>query len=67
MSQTNILPNSPCETEGHVRHLCKLTDEHFHVHNAEEYKELVMGAEFKCQFCGRTAKSKENLCYPIRL
>jgi hypothetical protein len=67
MSEAKVLPNSPCETEGHVRHLCKLTEEFFHLRNAEEYREIVKRAELKCQFCGRTAKSEENLCFPVEL
>jgi hypothetical protein len=67
MSKEYVIPDSPCEAEGHVRHLCKLTEDFFHLRNAEEYREIVKSAEFKCQFCGRTAKSEENLCYPIEL
>lgn len=67
MSEKNNIPNSRCKNERHSEHLCTLTDQYFHINNAEQYRAMVRDPEFKCQFCGRTAKSKQNLCYPDEL
>ena len=67
MEQENELPNARCETEGHSRHLCILTDQFFHLRHADEYKAMVAKPRFKCLFCGRTAKSDQNVCYPTEL
>jgi hypothetical protein len=61
------LPSSRCNHAGHMEHMCTLTDQYFHINCAEEYREMVKDAELKCQFCGRTAKSEKNLCYPVEL
>ncbi|MHC4570759.1 MAG: hypothetical protein ACYS0C_01605 [Planctomycetota bacterium] len=67
MTEENVHHNSRCQKEGHSNHLCILTDKFFHIHNAEEYRAMVKDSEFKCEFCGRTARSDNNLCYPIDL
>jgi hypothetical protein len=67
MSEDDYVPNSRCENEGHSRHLCILTDQYFHLNDPEKYREMVREPEFKCKFCGRTAKSDRNLCYPVEL
>ena len=61
------LPNSRCKSEVHCQHLCTLTDQYFHVNEAEKFRAMVKDAKFKCQFCGRIAKSHENLCYSAEL
>jgi len=61
------LPNSRCNHAGHTQHLCALTDDYFHVKCPDEYRTIVKTPEFKCQFCGRAAKSDKNLCYPVEL
>ncbi len=52
---------------GHDRHLCYLTNLHFHQSNWIEYKKLVEGAHYVCKLCGRTAADKERLCKPVAL
>ena len=61
------LPSSRCNHAGHTKHMCTLADQYFHINCAEEYREMVTDAKLKCQFCGRTAKSDKNLCYPAEL
>lgn len=51
----------------HDRHLCYLTNLHFHQSNWAEYKKLVEGAQYVCQLCGRSAADKNRLCKPIKL
>ena len=67
MSEENNIPDSPCENEGHSEHLCILTNQYLHINDPEKYRAIVRDPEFKCQFCGRTAKSDQNLCYPGEL
>ena len=67
MSSKRRVPSSRCDRDGHNKHLCILTDYYFHTDNAEKYRALVKNPKFKCQFCGRTAKSDKNLCYPKEL
>jgi hypothetical protein len=61
------LPTAPCSGPTHNEHMCALADEYFHVNCPDQYRAMVKDAEFKCLFCGRTAKSKSNLCYPAEL
>jgi hypothetical protein len=51
----------------HDRHLCYLTNLHFHQSNWAEYKKLVEGAHYVCKLCGRSAADKSSLCQPIAL
>jgi len=67
MAEEIELPYSPCKGNMHGEHLCTLTENYFHVHEAEKFREMVKEAEFKCQFCGRIAKCRENLCYATKL
>ncbi len=51
----------------HDKHLCYLTNLHFHQSNWEEYKQLVEGARYVCKLCGRSAADKDRLCKPVKL
>lgn len=64
MTQENIQENTDCKTREHERHLCHLMHEGFHFDHRQEYKQMVQDAQFRCQFCGRTAKNDMNLCSP---
>ena len=59
--------NTRCKSESHDKHLCCLVFNGALSGNAAKYKELVKNAEFVCLYCGRTAKSFENLCVPEKL
>lgn len=52
---------------GHDRHLCYLTNLHFHQSNWAEYKHLVENAQYVCQLCGRSAAEKDRLCKPVKI
>ena len=64
MTEQKMTHNSGCQHAQHSTHLCFLMYEGFHLQNREEYKALVQDAQFRCQSCGRTAKSQESLCMP---
>ena len=59
--------NKDCKEGAHKEHLCFLMYEGFHFSNKDAYKALVKDAEYRCQNCGRTAKSAANLCAPVKL
>jgi hypothetical protein len=41
--------------------------EGFHYSRKDEYRALVQDAHFRCENCGRTARSADNLCAPVEL
>ena len=47
--------------------MCALADQYFHINCPDEYRAMVKEPEYKCQFCGRAAKTTTNLCYPAEL
>ena len=67
MAEKRIDQNSKCNSHEHTEHLCLLTDNYFHMENSDEYRAMVKDVEFKCEFCGRSAKNALNLCYPVKL
>lgn len=52
---------------GHNKHLCYLTNLHFHQTDWPEYKKLVQNAEYVCKLCGRASNDKNRLCKPVKL
>ena len=67
MAETQMQHNQDCTSDAHDNHLCFLMYEGFHYQKREEYKSLVQDAQYRCQQCGRTAKSDKNLCMPVAL
>jgi len=67
MSEATIEHNQDCKSTLHDKHLCFLMHEGLHYHEPQKYKELVQDAQYRCQQCGRTAKSDANLCMPVSL
>lgn len=63
-SNTN---DDACTSTGHNQHLCYLMYEGFHLKEPEKYKEIVSNAEYRCQNCGRTARSVDFLCDGVKL
>ncbi len=59
--------NPECKSEQHKKHLCYLMLDGFHLSNPAEYKAIVQDAQYRCQSCGRTAKSSDDLCDPVAL
>lgn len=48
-------------------HLCHLAEQYYHVREPLRFRALVRDPQFKCQFCGRTARQAHSLCYPAAL
>ena len=59
--------NSECKSPLHSRHLCYFISQGFHLTDEEKYKAMVSDPKFKCELCGRVAKSDKNLCEPVSL
>jgi len=57
--------NSDCESPSHTQHLCYMISQGFNLSDEAEYQELIKDPQFKCQKCGRSAKSRINLCKPV--
>lgn len=55
-----------CDGE-HEEHLCYLMYNGFHNDHKEEYKNMVQDAQYRCEFCSRTAKEAKHLCKPVKL
>ncbi len=64
MIEKAVAHKDDCDDPQHDKHLCYLMYEGFHFQNPEAYKELVQDAHFRCQQCGRTARSRDSLCMP---
>ena len=67
MAEEIAQQNTECCTGGHSEHLCYMISQGFNLSDEQEFKMLVEDAEFKCNHCGRYAKSDTNLCVPVRL
>lgn len=67
MVDENYAPDPCCTSDAHGDHLCVLTEQYYHMHEASEYRILVAEPRFNRQFCGRTARSRESLCSPVEL
>ena len=57
--------NLECRSDSHSRHLCYLVSQGLHLTEKAEYESLAENPKFKCQHCGRTAKSEDSLCEPL--
>jgi hypothetical protein len=48
----------------HDDHLCYLIATGFALSDEQEYRALIAEPRYRCNHCGRTAKSNVNLCVP---
>jgi hypothetical protein len=60
-------PKSESCTGNHSEHLCYLISQGFHLSDEQEFKALIEDAKYRCNRCGRHAKSDANLCVPMHL
>ena len=67
MAEEGMAHNEGCASNVHNEHLCFLMCEGSHYKDKEAYKAIVQDALYRCQNCGRTAKSVKNLCEPVAL
>jgi len=67
MAEEAVKHNLECKSESHGQHLCYIISQGFHLSDEQEYQTLIKDPQFKCQHCGRMAKSEDNLCEPVSL
>ena len=66
MAEETFDCKSGCESSSHTQHLCYMVSQGFNLSDEAEYQALVKEPQFKCQKCGRLAKSEINLCKPVK-
>ena len=54
-------------TDNHSDHLCYLVSQGFNISDEQEFRALIEDAKYRCNHCGRHAKSDVNLCVPVPL
>jgi len=59
--------NTECNCETHSEHLCYIISQGLHLSDTRQYKALVAKPKYRCDHCGRKAKSNGNLCVPVPL
>ena len=66
MAEETFNSKPGCESSSHTQHLCYMVSQGFNLSDEAEYQALVKDPQFKCQKCGRLAKSGINLCKPVK-
>ncbi|MCP4614183.1 MAG: ferritin family protein [Planctomycetes bacterium] len=66
MAEETFNSKPECESSSHTQHLCYMVSQGFNLSDEAEYQALVTEPQFKCQKCGRLAKSEINLCKPVK-
>lgn len=59
--------DSGCDSPSHEQHLCYMISQGFNLTDQDQYNALIEDPHFRCEKCGRTAKSEANLCKPVEL
>lgn len=67
MAEELAQQNTECCMGNHTEHLCYLISQGFHLSDEQEFMILVEDAEYRCDHCGRHAKSDVSLCVPMLL
>lgn len=67
MAEENVQHNTQCKSESHNQHLCYFLSQGLHLTEPQQYEAMIQNPDFKCEHCGRVAKSDENLCEPVPL
>ncbi len=64
MAATKVRYDVNDDTEFHSEHLCYIVSQGMHLADEVAYQALIEAPRFRCSHCGRTAKSRRNLCVP---
>ncbi|MFC1604769.1 hypothetical protein ACFL5F_07055 [Planctomycetota bacterium] len=67
MVEEKMTNKESCASEEYDEHLCFLICDGFYETDSEAFRAMVQDAQYRCQICGRTAKSAKNLCDPVAL
>lgn len=63
-TKTKTKTQAVCSTDLHSEHLCYIMAQGLHLTDASGYEALIDPPRFRCSHCGRTARSRRNLCVP---
>lgn len=67
MADTKIQLEIVSDTDLQDEHLCYIVSQGLHLTDEEGYRTLIENSKFRCGHCGRTARSRQNLCIPVDL
>ena len=67
MADTKIRLEIVSDSNLKDEHLCYIVSQGLHLTDPDEYRALVDSPRFRCGHCGRTARSRSNLCIPVDL
>ena len=67
MAGQKMATNESCACDVYNEHLCFLICDGFYETDKDAFRAMVQDAQYRCQICGRTAKSEKNLCDPVAL
>ncbi len=67
MVEEKIQHNPTCKSDSFTEHLCYIVSQGIHISKPEKFESLIANPEFKCQHCGRVAKSEKNLCEAVKI
>jgi hypothetical protein len=67
MTEQQMVNNESCTSELYNEHLCFLICDGFYETDRDAFRAMVQDAQYRCAICGRTAKSKKNLCDAVPL
>ena len=67
MAEEKMANFESCASDVYNEHLCFLICDGFYETDKDAFRAMVQDAQYRCQICGRTTKSKKNLCDPVAL
>ena len=67
MAEQKMATNESCASDVDNEHMCFLICDGFYETNKDAFRAMVQDAQYRCQICGRTARSEKNLCAPVAL
>ena len=67
MTEQTMAIKESCASDVYNEHLCFLICDGFYESDKDAFRAMVQNAQYRCQICGRTAKSAKNLCDPVAL
>lgn len=67
MADTKIQLEIVSDTDLQDEHLCYIVSQGLHLTDEGVYRHLIEDPKFRCDHCGRAAKSRSNLCIPVDL
>jgi hypothetical protein len=67
MADTKVQLESIRDDDLHGEHLCYIVSQGLNLMDEAGYRALIENPRYRCDHCGRTARSRQNLCVPLEL